>query len=888
MSTATPATPATPAPPPPRPRILPPLNSNPRFLQGDDRLSHASQFNAWSRQVKNILKSCGGSVLAVFDGLERPGEEGDDAGAWDQADSIALSVVNLCIDPAVNHLTADCETSAEAKRALQQHFALTDNHGVVRLIDHLFSVRLSSSSIESVDVFIKDYRETLHGLAAAKIELQDELSVGHILSLLPSSFAGFRTAIGINSSSIGLPPLVEFFDLLRAEAQRGKPISGNASSSRSSSSRSKSAKPAGAPPSTCRVPGCDTLHWVSDCTHANTADYRRKHPPRWGRAPAANAAVVSPPALSPASAPASSPVSAAPATVSPTVAAVSLSSLLGPEHNGGVDAWLTTTTGWSEPGTYELDSGASHHLSGQRDHFLDFVPCESESVGGIGGDIAAVGTGRVALKARLENGKRGTVVLENVLFVPGIRCNLVSVSRLTKRGYEARFAGTSALVSVGDRLVARGTLNSRGLFSLDAEILLPRALANLATSSSKATLTTWHQRFCHLAPRSLQNLASKGHVKGLEISDCSSWCGCNACQVGKAHRLPFPSSDKRATRKLELVHSDLIDFSTPSLGGRRYAILFTDDFSRKTWIFPLGRKSDAYDAWKQWRPRAELESGERVRKLRTDNGGEYLGHAWTDELTARGIAHELSQPYTPQHNSRAERPNRSLAEGILAMLAESGLPNSFWAEAGLAFTLVKNKSPHRALNGNVPDAVWTGRPVTVDFLRSFGCLAWMTILKDQEQRKKLDPKGRRVVFIGYQPDVKAYRLYDPETKLIHISRDVVFDETVFPLSKQFKFGGGQLNSAPPSVRPGVSSESGTEVPLILLDERGNQIERLFSSSPSSPTPSASSSAPPVVSPNRFAELNDESLDYIDIDNERENEHRSPSPPPAPKSQRFVQ
>ena len=46
----------------------------------------------------------------------------------------------------------------------------------------------------------------------------------------------------------------------------------------------------------------------------------------------------------------------------------------------------------------------------------------------------------------------------------------------------------------------------------------------------------------------------------------------------------------------------------------------------------------------------------------------------------------------------------------------------------------------------------------------------------KERRTKLDPSGKKGIFVGYSESLKAYRIYFPGYKKIDISKDVTFDE----------------------------------------------------------------------------------------------------------------
>ena len=73
-----------------------------------------------------------------------------------------------------------------------------------------------------------------------------------------------------------------------------------------------------------------------------------------------------------------------------------------------------------------------------------------------------------------------------------------------------------------------------------------------------------------------------------------------------------------------------------------------------------------------------------------------------------------------------------------------------------------------------PKEAWTGRKPIVDHFKIFGCIAYAHI--PDEKRKKLDDKGEKYVFLGVSEVSKAYKLFNPLTKKIVTSRDVVFDE----------------------------------------------------------------------------------------------------------------
>ncbi|CAB4030416.1 Retrovirus-related Pol poly from transposon TNT 1-94 [Paramuricea clavata] len=111
------------------------------------------------------------------------------------------------------------------------------------------------------------------------------------------------------------------------------------------------------------------------------------------------------------------------------------------------------------------------------------------------------------------------------------------------------------------------------------------------------------------------------------------------------------------------------------------------------------------------------------------------------------------------------------------MLSHAHIPNEFWAEAVNTSVYVRNRSPTKALNGITPYECLFEKKPDVSNLRVFGCVTYVHI--PDNQRKKLDAKSRKSIFMGYPEGVKGYKLYDPVSRKFLGSRDVIFLEKKF-------------------------------------------------------------------------------------------------------------
>jgi len=158
----------------------------------------------------------------------------------------------------------------------------------------------------------------------------------------------------------------------------------------------------------------------------------------------------------------------------------------------------------------------------------------------------------------------------------------------------------------------------------------------------------WHARFGHLNFRALHDLSGKNMVDGMPAVKRIEQV-CDGCVLGKQHRKPFPSvSSLRAEKVLELVHADLCGHITPkTLGGAAYFLLVVDDHSRYMWIEMLKTKDQALDCFRRIKVRAELESGDKLKAMRTDRGGEFTSNMFSIFCNESGIKHYTTTPYSP-------------------------------------------------------------------------------------------------------------------------------------------------------------------------------------------------------------------------------------------------
>jgi len=113
---------------------------------------------------------------------------------------------------------------------------------------------------------------------------------------------------------------------------------------------------------------------------------------------------------------------------------------------------------------------------------------------------------------------------------------------------------------------------------------------------------------------------------------------------------------------------DVCEVQTTTHEGFRYFITFVDDFSHFTAVYPIKKKSDALDTFKDFLMQLECQSSKKLKVLCTDGGGKYFLNEFIQFLKSAGIIHKKTNPDTPQENGVAEHVNRTLMTMTIAML----------------------------------------------------------------------------------------------------------------------------------------------------------------------------------------------------------------------------
>jgi transposase InsO family protein len=418
-----------------------------------------------------------------------------------------------------------------------------------------------------------------------------------------------------------------------------------------------------------------------------------------------------------------------------------------------------------------LDSGASNHMIGNLDHFVNLDKCA-----GAGGAVKLGNGDRVHIKGKgtvLMKGRSGEhKALTSVYYIPKLENNIISLGQLEEQGCRIEMVNGGLIVfdTAGQMLIkVKRTINR--LYVLNIELAKPVCL--LASTTSEAW--KWHTRLGHVNFQTLKRMSHEGLVEGLPHIDHVEQV-CEGCLVGKQRRVPFPSTTQyRAEEVLDLVHGDICGpILPPTPGGNKYFLLLVDDHSRYMWIALMPSKDKAFQMFKIIKESIEVEQGKKLKAFRTDRGGEFKSVEFEGYCKEVGVKRYMTAPYSPQQNGVVERRNQTIVGMARSMLKAMNVPACFWGEAVTTAVYILNRVSTKAVVGKTPYEAWHKRKPVVHHMRTFGCLIHVKTVSGHV--KKLENRSNKMVFFGYEKGSKAYRAYNPVTKKIVVTRDAVFEE----------------------------------------------------------------------------------------------------------------
>jgi hypothetical protein len=437
---------------------------------------------------------------------------------------------------------------------------------------------------------------------------------------------------------------------------------------------------------------------------------------------------------------------------------------------------------------WAVDSGATKHCCGDKSLFTEFKACFKQLTVADGAQTLIAGIGTVRLRMLDDDGIERSVILKDVLYVPALDTNLVSVRQLWKHNrISTRFKRDCVLK---DRDGHKFTLaNATGLFDFGAKAFHAAARSAKHAKHNRISFELLHKRLGHCGKNRCR-LAPARSI-GLPDIDWTGWqdYDCDACNRN-ANKLPMPtgrakpkgeeSNDTRREHKAygDRVSSDLIEMPD-SFDGFRYALCLYDNGTRWLDIYFLKSKSadEVLRALKlhQSEHASELPPG-KIITWHCDNGGEFISTDIDDFCQEICIRRTFSVPYEPSQNAHAERIWGVLLKTMRCLHHDKHLSIKFWTFSMLHARYLHNHlpssvlpnciSPYEARFGVLPD---------LSKLRTFGCLVYFR-QPDHQLAHKLANRSIPAINLGRDPSRKGYYIWIPDKKRVTTARQLRFNE----------------------------------------------------------------------------------------------------------------
>ena len=278
-----------------------------------------------------------------------------------------------------------------------------------------------------------------------------------------------------------------------------------------------------------------------------------------------------------------------------------------------MQALLATPHQSQDPNWYP-DSGATHHIT----HDLANLNVRANEYQGL--DQIRVGNSKILPIKHIMTSQISTphssFCLNNVLYVPDISNNLISIHKFTndtctlKEFHPSHFC----VKDLARRCLLLHGASKHGLYPFPplstTHAPFPRALIG-----ERISLTTWHSRLGHPAFRIVSSIIDRFGLPTISNKSEPVW---SACFSAKSKQLPFYSSFTQINAPLDLIYSNLRGLSPVcSCTGNKYYISFLDAYSHYTWLFPISQKNDALSIFIQFQKYVERYFNLKIKSVQS-------------------------------------------------------------------------------------------------------------------------------------------------------------------------------------------------------------------------------------------------------------------------------
>ena len=218
----------------------------------------------------------------------------------------------------------------------------------------------------------------------------------------------------------------------------------------------------------------------------------------------------------------------------------------------------------------------------------------------------------------------------------------------------------------------------------------------------------WYARLRYLGPQNIAKLAkiSKGITLKRKREDDNYYADAEAyyyyCASGKLTFRPYKGSIKPSEVRLDLIYSDITGPISPNRFNKaRYYVLFRDDFSRMSEVYPIARKSEVFENFRQFKAKHKRDN-RKIRRFRFDNSREYISTVFDKYFKDCGIDNKPTTRDSPEQNPVNERLNREIGERTRTTISSAGLLKNLWPEIVKTVNYLVMREPSTRLEGITP------------------------------------------------------------------------------------------------------------------------------------------------------------------------------------------
>jgi hypothetical protein len=381
--------------------------------------------------------------------------------------------------------------------------------------------------------------------------------------------------------------------------------------------------------------------------------------------------------------------------------------------------------------------------------------------------------------------------------------NLLSVSLLLKQNAVLHFEKSNCYFQPHRGGAKIPLIQENGMFQLPVSALMASSTVREEVSSytvngrcygATADWATWHKRLAHrLDATKLHLILNQNLVDGFQVKGKAKMqCACDSCRQAKIRSRPsrrYRDSDDFASFIGHTVSVDTKTVPFTSFHGYKYCLVFVDHYSRLSLVYFMRSKDETTEKLRQYL--AEMRRfGYDVRRICSDRGSEFFsqeGETHQDRDRRQHSFDDFCSKHEPKvlhtvtpvgsKEKLAELWFRDHFEAANVMLWEARLSPAFWPDAVAYSNFIANRMPNAHIGPSTPWTLLTGERARWDKLKVFGCDCYEHIPSNEFVKVPGIPRGRKLIFMGFEQTTNGWRVFDPETRRYFSTENVYFYES---------------------------------------------------------------------------------------------------------------